>query len=235
MDSRHTPGSQAAEATLPGCGFSKHLERYALIRQQKFGSGGVFILDELARLGSARPVVRKIIQLAANWNSFHLANNEYDARGVVQKARELTGVLAERDAQEKAEHERAASERADRQRQGKEKTLRDQSALLLAQFDAASAGGDPQHRGYLLQDLLNRVFDLHGLPASRAFQPNQVRNRSMAHSKWMAGAISLNVVGAQSLQIFANLMDSMDRCPDRGGKRWDCFFRSMAGRTTSCP
>jgi hypothetical protein len=134
--------------------------------------GGALILDELARLGTDRQVVRKIIDLAANWNSFHLANNEYDARAVVQKARELVGVLTEADEREKAEHERVAGERTARQRREREKTLRDQSALLLAQFDEASAGGEPQHRGYLLQDLLNRVFDLHGLPASRSFQRN---------------------------------------------------------------
>jgi hypothetical protein len=57
--------------------------------------GGVIILDEMARLGSDRTALRKIINLAAGWNSFHLANNEYEARAVVQKAREFTGVLAE--------------------------------------------------------------------------------------------------------------------------------------------
>ena len=134
--------------------------------------GGAIILDELARLGSDRMALRKIIKLAAGWNSFHLANNEYEARAVVQKARELTGVFADADAREKAELESAVSERAVRERRERERTLRDQSALLLAQFDEASAGGDPQHRGYLLQDLLNRAFDLHGLPASRSFQRN---------------------------------------------------------------
>jgi hypothetical protein len=134
--------------------------------------GGAIILDEMARLGSDRTVVRKIVDLAAGWNSFHLANNEYEARAVVQKARELTGVLADTDAREKAEQERAATERTTRQQREREKILRDQSALLLAQFDEASAGGGPQQRGYLLQDLLNRVFDLHGIPAGRAFQRN---------------------------------------------------------------
>jgi hypothetical protein len=137
--------------------------------------GGVIILDEMARLGSDRTALRKIINLAAGWNSFHLANNEYEARAVVQKAREFTGVLAEADAREKAEVERAASERVARERRERERTLRVHSALLLAQFDEASAGGDPQQRGYLLQDLLNRVFDLHGLPASRAGPESRCR------------------------------------------------------------
>jgi len=123
---------------------------------------GAFILDALAREGSDREVVRKIVGLAANWNSFHLADDEYAARAVVQKARELTGVLAQADARERAERDRVAQEHATRQRQERETALRQQSALLLAQFEEASRGDDPHRRGYLLEDLLNRVFVLHG-------------------------------------------------------------------------
>ncbi len=133
---------------------------------------GAFILDELARRGSDRVVVRKIIDLVAEWDAYHLANDEYEARAVVMKAREMKGVLAEADAREVAEQERVASEHAARQKTERTKVLRQQSALLLAQFDDASSDGDPQQRGYLLQDLLNRTFDLHGIHADRAFQRN---------------------------------------------------------------
>jgi hypothetical protein len=64
-------------------------------------------------------------------------------------------------------------ERDARQRGERETALRNQSALLLAQFDQAAIDNyDPQGRGYLLQDLLNRTFDLHGLPPTRAFIRN---------------------------------------------------------------
>src|SRR6266478_627725 len=33
--------------------------------------------------------VRRIVEIAATWSSFHLADNEYVARATVQKAREL--------------------------------------------------------------------------------------------------------------------------------------------------
>jgi hypothetical protein len=135
--------------------------------------GGALILEELARDGRDGVFVRKLLDIAANWNSFHLAADEYKARAVVQKARELTGSLAESDARERARQEKERSDRTARERRERESTLRKASALLLAQFDhAAVDGSDPQARGYLLQDLLNRTFDLHGIPPAKAFLRN---------------------------------------------------------------
>jgi hypothetical protein len=133
---------------------------------------GALILDELGRGGEDRSVIRNLLELAAGWDGFHLAQDEYKARAVAQKARELTGVLAEADAREGAEQERIAEERAKRHRRDREADLRRQSELLLAQFDQASVDGEPHQRGYLLQDLLNRTFDLHGIPVARSFQRN---------------------------------------------------------------
>ena len=130
------------------------------------------ILEELAREGKDPVVVRKLLELTAGWNAFHLAHDEYKARALVQKAREMSGVLADADAREQAWQQQAAEERAIRQRQEQEAILRSQSSLLLAQFDQAALDGDRQQRGYLLQDLLNRTFDLHGIPPVRAFQRN---------------------------------------------------------------
>jgi hypothetical protein len=169
----------AADQVLRPAGVPEELIRH-FVRGRDTSTGapltkrqaGAFILDQLAREGSDHAMVRKLVNLAAEWNSFHLADNEYEARAVVQKARELVGVLAEADAREKAELERAATERAERQRKEREGMLRQQSGLLLAQFDAAAADGDPQQRGYLLQDMLNRLFDLHGIPIVRPFTRN---------------------------------------------------------------
>ena len=133
---------------------------------------GVVILEELARRGQDHTVVRKLIKVAAEWTAFHLAQDEYKARAVVQKARALHGVLIEADERERAEHERRLLETADRQRQDKEKAVRQQSSLLLAQFEQAAVDGDPQHRGYLLEDLLNRLFDLHAIKVIRSFRRN---------------------------------------------------------------
>jgi hypothetical protein len=131
--------------------------------------GGAMILDELAKSGADGEVIRKIVENAATWTGFHLANNEYEARAVVQKARELSGTLAEAETREKEQQAKADSERALRQQRERDAMLRRESSLLLAQFDDAMAGEERQQRGYFLQDLLNRTFDLHGIPAGRAF------------------------------------------------------------------
>jgi hypothetical protein len=134
---------------------------------------GALILDELEREGEEGAVVRALLGIAADWTSFDLAQDEYKARAVVQKARELVGVLAEADVREKAEHEKAARERAAQQKIDRDSMQRKETALLLAQFDQASIDGDdPQSRGYLLQDLLTRLFVIHGIPVVRSFQRN---------------------------------------------------------------
>jgi hypothetical protein len=134
--------------------------------------GGALILDELTQRGSDREAVRQLVELASKWDAFHLAQDEYKARAVVQKAREMAGILAETDARERAAQEQAAQERAAKQRQERGAMLRQQSALLLSQFDGACVGGEPHQRGYFLQDLLNRTFDVHGIAVTRSFQRN---------------------------------------------------------------
>ena len=46
------------------------------------------------------------------------------------------------------------------------------SALLLMMFDELSRMDDVHKRGYLLQDLLNRTFDLHSIPVFKSFTRN---------------------------------------------------------------
>ncbi|MGJ5008679.1 hypothetical protein ACQR05_12980 [Bradyrhizobium oligotrophicum] len=133
---------------------------------------GASILDELSRDGSDLDIIRNIIEIAANWDAFHLAQNEYQARAVVQKAREFQGTLAALDERERAN---AAAERdsaAQRRRQTRQELLRRESPLLLAQFDQAASSPDHQQRGFLLEDLLNRTFNIHGIPVHRAFRRN---------------------------------------------------------------
>jgi hypothetical protein len=133
---------------------------------------GAFVLDELSRTGADQEVVRNIVAIAADWSAFHLAQNEYQARAVVQKASELRGILHTADARERAEAEALQEAATQLRRRGQAETLRQQSALLLAQFDQAASSVEHQQRGYLLEDLLNRTFDLHGIPVLRPFRRN---------------------------------------------------------------
>ncbi|MGD9743456.1 MAG: hypothetical protein AB7V53_12505 [Dongiaceae bacterium] len=134
--------------------------------------GGALILDELTKNNADRPAIRKLVTLAAKWEAFHLASDEYKARAVVQKARELAGVLADADSREQAEQERVARQIADRQRQEREATIRQASFLLLAQFEHLTTSEKPSERGYLLEDLLGRLFDLHSVAVQRSFRRN---------------------------------------------------------------
>jgi hypothetical protein len=133
---------------------------------------GALVLDELARRGAENDVVRRLVAIAATWDAFHLAQDEYRARAVVQKARELHGILVEAEARERAQAERRAQEAADRLKREKKTLLRDQSALLLAQFEHAAVEGQPHQRGFLLEDLLNRTFVLHEITVHHSFRRN---------------------------------------------------------------
>ena len=58
------------------------------------------ILDAVTQTGGCDTAVRGIIEIAAQWSSFHLAKNEYAARATVQKARELLGTIELMEARE---------------------------------------------------------------------------------------------------------------------------------------
>jgi hypothetical protein len=190
--------------------------------------GGAHILEELAKTGADHDVVRRIVNIAANWTSFHLANNEYDARGVVQKARELAGTMAEADAREKLQQEKAAKERAKRAERERQTVLREGSKLLLAQFDAAMAGEERQERGYLLEDLVNRAFDLHGVPATRPFRRNQ-------GGEQIDGAFELDgwhyIVECKWREALSNIqqLDALYGKVGRSGKQTMGLFLSING------
>jgi len=133
---------------------------------------GALMLDELGRAGTDHAVIRKLISIAAEWSDFHLAQDEYKARAVVQKARELRGILEDTDNRERTAADARREIREKQERQERTEALRRQSELLLAQFDQAASSSDLQQRGYFLEDLLNRAFDLHGIPVLRSFRRN---------------------------------------------------------------
>lgn len=120
------------------------------------------ILDALENRGDCRDVIRSIIEIAASWNKFHLAHDEYEARAIVQKADEIMGDIGTAEAQE--------SERKERERR---EVFREKSQLLLMMFDDLAKSTDKQRRGYLLQELLNQLFTLYGIPVVSSFIRNK--------------------------------------------------------------
>ena len=131
------------------------------------------ILDALERRPDCAGTVRRLVEIAAQWSSFHLAHDEYEARATVHKARELLGTLEVMEAREAKQRELAQKAEIARMERERVELLRRESELLLMMFDHLAATDDPQQRGYLLEDLLNRLFDAYSIPVVRSFRRNQ--------------------------------------------------------------
>src|SRR5438874_2321785 len=58
------------------------------------------ILEAAEARADCSNAVRRIVEIAADWKSFHLAHNEYEARATVGKAREILGTMELIEAQE---------------------------------------------------------------------------------------------------------------------------------------
>jgi hypothetical protein len=131
------------------------------------------ILDAIENRNDCISVIRRMIEIAAHWSSFHLANDEFQARATVQKARELLGTIELMEAREAKQRELARKEELARMERERAEMLRKQSELLLMMFDDLAVSTEEQRRGYLLQDLLNRTFALYEIPVVASFTRNE--------------------------------------------------------------
>lgn len=131
------------------------------------------ILDGIENRDDCDKIMHRMIEIAANWSNFHLAHDEFQARATVQKARELMGTIELMDAREAKIRELARKEELCLKEQEHAATFRKQSELLRMMFDELAVSKEPQKKGYLLQELLNRTFDLHAIPVFASFTRNE--------------------------------------------------------------
>jgi hypothetical protein len=131
------------------------------------------ILDAIENCDDCIGIIRQMIDIAAHWSSFHLANDEFQARATVQKARELLGTIELMEAREAKQRELARKGELARMERERAEMLRKQSELLLMMFDDLAVSKEEQRRGYLLQDLLNRTFALHEISVVASFTRNE--------------------------------------------------------------
>ena len=192
------------------------------------------ILDAVEKKGETARVVRAIIEIAANWNSFHLADDEYAARATVQKARELLGTLEQMEARETAAREEARKAEVARMQQERVELFEKHSSLLLMMLDSLETEKNHQHRGYLLQDLINRLFDLHQIPVVRSFTRNE-------GGEQIDGAFKLDgwhyLVECRWRQRLADIrqLDGLKGQIDRSGKQTMSVFLSIEGWSDHVP
>src|SRR6266487_6331603 len=68
------------------------------------------IIDAVEKREDCPAIVRAIVEIAAQWSSFHLADDEFAARATVQKAREVLGTIEMMEAREARQRELARKE-----------------------------------------------------------------------------------------------------------------------------
>lgn len=186
------------------------------------------IIEAAERRPDCGDVVRRIVEIAAEWSSFHLADDEFAARATVQKARELMGQIELMAAREAQARELARKEELARMERERAALFRQRSQLLLQMFEDPSTADNPQRRGYLLQEILGQLFDLHEIPIVRPF----VRNDG---AEQIDGAFKLDgwhyLVECRWRKKLADIreLDGLKGQIDRSGKQTMGLFLSING------
>ncbi len=192
------------------------------------------IIEAVEQRADCSEILIKIIEIAAQWSSFYLANDEFAARATVQKAREVLGSIELMETREAEQREQARKEELARMERERAKITRQQSELLLMMFDDLAKSKEPQRRGYLLQDLMNRVFDLHTIPVIRSFTRNE-------GGEQIDGAFKLEgwhyIVECRWRKKLADIreLDGLSGQVDRSGKQTMGFFLSINGWSENVP
>ncbi|TWI57057.1 hypothetical protein [Halalkalibacter nanhaiisediminis] len=163
-------------------------EQFARLRSLKNPEGkpltkreiGILLLDESKNQIEEKKFIKSLIELAAKWNRFHLADNEYSARAIVQKAREELNTIEIMEAneaqlleEEKKREILRVEELKRKVRQDRKKEIYERSKLLLLMFDEmATKEKNPQRKGYLLEELTNMLFQLYDIALLESFRRN---------------------------------------------------------------
>jgi hypothetical protein len=112
--------------------------------------------------------------------------------------------------------------------------FRKQCELLLMMFDAMATSSDPHQRGYLLQDLVNRTWDLFEIPIVKSFTRNE-------GGEQIDGAFRLDgwlyLVECRWREKLADIrqVDGLKGQVDRSGKQVMGLFLSINGWSDAVP
>ncbi|MCS7465005.1 restriction endonuclease [Paenibacillus doosanensis] len=142
---------------------------------------GTIIVQELEKKPEYKSNFNSIIKVAANWNQFHLTDNEMLARATVQKAREVLNIIEILDEKEKQilreEKEKERKKLEEERRAAKvemDNEIQKQSKLLLIMYDELVMMKDnPQKRGLMLEQLMNMLFNVYDIALMQSFRRNE--------------------------------------------------------------
>ncbi|NEN83072.1 restriction endonuclease [Paenibacillus elgii] len=142
---------------------------------------GAIIVQELEKKSEYKNNINSIIKIAANWNQFHLTDNEMLARATVQKAREVLNVIEIMEEKEKQllrEEKEKERKRLEEERRvaivKMEHEIQNQSKLLLMMYDELVMMKDnPQKRGLMLEQLMNMLFNVYDIALMQSFRRNE--------------------------------------------------------------
>ncbi|ASA23370.1 hypothetical protein [Paenibacillus donghaensis] len=141
---------------------------------------GAIILDALEEKPENQKSIRKIISIGAHWSQFHLAGNEMQARATVQKAREvlnLIEIMEEKEVrilnEEREKEKRLLNEKKQKAKIEKELEIKKGSELLLLMYDdLVVMKENPQKRGFMLEELMNMLFNVYDIALMESFRRN---------------------------------------------------------------
>jgi hypothetical protein len=146
-------------------------------------------------------------------------------------------IMEEREAQQRERARREAEARVAQEQEIARLHAAQEHAkqinLLLMMFESMQSE-EAHRRGYLLQDLLNRVFDIHGIPVIKSFTRNE-------GAEQIDGAFKLEgwhyLVECRWRQKLADIreLDGVKGQVDRSGKQVMGFFLSINGWSEHVP
>src|SRR5256886_8220019 len=128
-----------------------------------------YILEAMEKRPDGSKVILEIIKIAASWSEdkFLLADKEeFKARAAVQKARALLPNVQRIEAQEAKREEQ-------RNRELELIEKEHERERLFEIFKDLWESKDTRYRGYQLEKLLKRTFDLYNIPMHEPFRRNQ--------------------------------------------------------------
>lgn len=192
------------------------------------------ILQATKQHPGASGVPRKIVEIAANWSSYHLAKEELIARGTVQMARKILGTIELMEVQETQRREQERKEELARMERERAELFKRHLQLLLMMFDDMARADNAHRRGYDLQDLLNRTFDLYEVPVHRSFTRNDGAEQIDGAFK-LEGWHYLVECRWRKEPADTRQLDGLQGQVDRSGKQTMGLFLSINGWSDHVP